>query len=332
MRNFFGHLEEEALGGAGIGAEDALWVLGVPDEWIFELLGVTDRVKKRFIGNGVRLCSIVSAKSGMCSEDCSFCSQSRVSRAQIERYPLIDAGEILRRARAAKDAGANEFSIVTSGRGLESSKEIEVVGEAIEAINGQLGLETCVSVGIVSGETIAYLKKKGLKSFHHNLETSRSYFPRVCTTHDYEEDIETVRLAKEAGLWVCCGGVFGLGESEKDRVELAVTLRELDVDSIPVNFLNPIPGTPSWGKKELDPFSCLKIIAMMRLVNPGKEIVVCGGREVNLRDLQCLMFPAGASGTMLGNYLTTPGRPREEDIQMIEDLGLELKGYGVHGR
>ncbi len=331
MRDFLLSLESKAVNGKGIGFEEALSVLAVGKDWFFDLIGVTERVKSAFIGNRVRLCSIVNAKSGICTEDCSFCSQSKVSRSKIEKYPLLRTAEIVMRARAAKEAGAREFSIVTSGAGLRKREEIEVIGAAIEEISEKLGLETCVSVGIVSRETIEYFKAKGLKSFHHNLETSRAFFPNVCTTHDYEEDVETVRDAKRAGLWVCCGGIFGLGESDRDRVDLAMTLRELDVDSIPLNFLNPIPGTPVAEKEELDPFTCLKIIAMMRLVNPRKEIIVCGGREVNLRDLQCLIFPAGASGTMLGNYLTTRGRPMEDDIKMLEDLGLDWKGDGFHG-
>jgi biotin synthase len=331
MRNFLHSVEREALNGSGIGFDDAILVLEIPREWVFDLFGVTERVKKKYIGDRVRLCSIVNAKSGMCSEDCSFCSQSRVSRSKVERYPLLEAREIIERAKDAKEAGAKEFSIVTSGQGLRKREEIKEIGAAIEAISGKLGLETCVSVGIVPRETIEYFKARGLTSFHHNLETSRTFFPSVCTTHDYEEDVETVREAKKAGLWVCCGGIFGLGESNCDRVELAMTLRELDVDAIPLNFLNPIPGTPVEGKNELDPFTCLKIIAMMRLVHPTKDIIVCGGREVNLRDLQCLIFPAGASGTMLGNYLTTRGRPQEDDIRMMEDLGLDWKRDGFHG-
>jgi len=160
---------------------------------------------------------------------------------------------------------------------------------------------------------------------HHNLETSRRFFPSVCTTHDYEEDVRAVRAAKAAGAWVCCGGIFGLGEADEDRVALAMELRSLDVDSIPLNFLNPIPGTPLEGTRLLTPFECLKIIAMMRLCHPRREIIVCGGREVNLRDLQALMFAAGATGTMAGNYLTTAGRPAEEDVRMIEDLGLSVR-------
>ncbi len=321
MREKIARMEEKALSGSGISPEEALEVLNAPDEWLFDLLGATWRVRKHFKGNRVRFCSIVNAKSGLCSEDCTFCSQSRVSRAKIQKYPLIGPEEILKNASAAREAGAREFSIVTSGVGLKNRKEVEQVGDAISRVR-ELGLETCVSIGIVDRETIRYLKSKGLVSFHHNLETSRSFFPRVCTTHSYEDDVEVVRLAKEEGLWVCCGGIFGIGESDEDRVELAVTLRELNVDSIPVNFLNPIPGTPLEGRRELSPIKCLKIIAMMRLVNPTKEIIVCGGREVNLRDMQSLMFVAGATGTMLGNYLTTTGRPPEEDIRMVDDLNL----------
>ena len=196
------------------------------------------------------------------------------------------------------------------------------MGDAVERIGKELGLETCVSLGTLSADDVRYLLSRGLRSIHHNLETSRSFFPNVCTTHDYDEDVAAVRAAKAAGAWVCCGGIFGLGESPEDRVELALTLRELDVDSIPVNFLNPVPGTPVEGRRELTPIGCLRIIAMLRLTNPRKEIIVCGGREVNLRGLQSLMFAAGATGTMAGNYLTTAGRPAEEDLQMLRDLGL----------
>jgi biotin synthase len=208
---------------------------------------------------------------------------------------------------------------------MRNRRELVRVGNAVERIRDEVGLETCVSLGALPADGIAYLMSRGLRSVHHNLETSRRFFPSVCTTHDYEEDVRAVRDAKAAGAWVCCGGIFGLGETDEDRVELAMTLRELGVDSIPVNFLNPVPGTPLEGKRDLTPITCLKIIAMMRLCHPAREIIVCGGREVNLRDLQSLMFAAGATGTMAGNYLTTCGRPAEEDIRMIRDLGLSLR-------
>ncbi|GAB4373813.1 MAG: biotin synthase BioB [Deltaproteobacteria bacterium] len=325
MEAFWNRIREEALSGAGIGAADARAVLRLPASDLWRLFDITDRVRRRFKGDGIRLCSIVNAKSGLCSEDCSFCSQSRRSKAEIPKYPLLPTEEMVRAAREAKVRGAREFSIVTSGLTVRGRAELARVGDAVERIRNEVGLETCVSLGTLSGEQVAYLLSRGLRSVHHNLETSRSFFPSVCTTHDYEEDLRAVREARAAGAWVCCGGIFGIGESDEDRVELAITLRELEVDSIPVNFLNPVPGTPVEGRRDLTPLDCLRILAMMRLCNPTREIIVCGGREVNLRDLQSLIFAAGATGTMAGNYLTTRGRPAEDDLQMIRDLGLSLR-------
>ena len=325
MEAFWERIREQAMSGEGIGAADALAVLSLPDSALWRLLDVTESVRRHFKGDGIRLCSIVNAKSGSCSEDCSFCSQSSRSAAKIPKHPLLSAEEIFRAAAEAKERGAREFSIVTSGLAMRNREELARVGDAVERIGTELGLETCVSLGTLSADDVQYLLSRGLRSIHHNLETSRSFFPNVCTTHDYDEDVAAVRAAKAAGAWVCCGGIFGLGESPEDRVELALTLRELDVDSIPVNFLNPVPGTPVEGRRELTPIACLRIIAMMRLTNPTKEIIVCGGREVNLRDLQSLMFAAGATGTMAGNYLTTAGRPAEEDLRMLRDLGLSRR-------
>ena len=322
MEVFWKKIREDAMSGRGISAPDALAVLHLPREALWRLLDVTEAVRRRFKGDGIRLCSIVNAKSGLCSEDCSFCSQSSRSKAEIAKYPMIDEEKIVAAAREARDRGAREFSIVASGLAVRNRKELERVGNAVERIRDEVGLETCVSLGTLSADNVSYLLSRGLRSVHHNLETSRRFFPSMCTTHDYEEDVRAVRAAKAAGAWVCCGGIFGIGETDEDRVELAMTLRELSVDSIPVNFLNPVPGTPLEGKRDLTPFTCLKIIAMMRLCHPAREIIVCGGREVNLRDLQPLMFAAGATGTMAGNYLTTSGRPAEEDVRMIRDLGL----------
>jgi biotin synthase len=322
---FWNRIREEASSGRGIGVPDALAVLRLPQESLWRLLDVTESVRRLFKGDGIRLCAIVNAKSGLCSEDCSFCSQSSRSAAKIRKYPLLEVEEILAAARRAKAAGAREFSIVASGRAMRGRRELERVGDAVARIDAELGLETCASLGSLSAENVSYLLSRGLRSVHHNLETSRRFFPSVCTTHDYEEDVRAVRAAKAGGAWVCCGGIFGLGETDEDRVALSMTLRELDVDSIPVNFLNPVEGTPLEGKRELTPFSCLKIIAMLRLCHPGREIIVCGGREVNLRDLQALMFAAGATGTMVGDYLTTQGRPAEEDFRLIRDLGLSVR-------
>ena len=322
MEPFWGRIRGQGMSGEGIGGADALGVLSLPDAALWRLLDVTEGIRRRFKGNGIRLCSIVNAKSGMCTEDCSFCAQSRRSTAEIRKYPLLTVEEIFGAAAAAKERGAREFSIVASGLSMRNREELARVGDAVERIRTELGLETCVSLGALAPEDVSYLLSRGLRSVHHNLETSRSFFPNVCTTHGYERDVAAVRAAKAAGAWVCCGGIFGLGESDADRVELALTLRELGVDSIPVNFLNPVPGTPLSGRRVLTPTGCLRIIAMLRLTNPTREIIVCGGREVNLRDLQALMFAAGATGTMAGNYLTTEGRPAAEDLRMIADLGL----------
>ena len=322
MEPFWDRIRARPMSGEGIGRGDALAVLSLPDADLWRLFDVTEGIRRRFKGDGIRLCSIVNAKSGGCSEDCSFCAQSRRSAAEIRMYPLLPAEEIFREAAAAKERGAREFSIVASGFAMRNRDELARVGDAVERIRAELGLETCVSLGALAPEDVSYLLSRGLRSVHHNLETSRSFFPKVCTTHGYEQDVAAVRAAKAAGAWVCCGGIFGLGESPEDRVELALTLRELEVDSIPVNFLNPVPGTPLEGRRDLSPTDCLRIIAMLRLTNPSREIIVCGGREVNLRDLQALMFAAGATGTMVGNYLTTSGRPAEEDLRMLRDLGL----------
>lgn len=329
MEAFFEKVRAQAMSGKGIGAADALAVLSLPDEALWRLLDVTDAVRRRFHGDAVRLCSILNAKSGSCPEDCSFCSQSSRSSAEIPTYPLLSGEDIFRAAVEAKGWGARSFSIVTSGLTLRSREELVRVGDAVERIGKELGLETCASLGTLSAADAQYLVSRGLRRVHHNLETSRSFFPNVCTTHDYDDDVATIRIAKAAGARVCCGGVFGLGESPEDRVELALTLRELDVDSIPANFLNPIPGTPVEGRRELTPIGCLRILAMLRLTNPAKELLVCGGREVNLRSLQPLMFAAGASGAMAGNYLTTAGRPAEEDLRMVEDLGLKPQNRDV---
>ena len=315
-------IESAALMGDGISIDDARELAALPEGDLFAMLAVTDRIRRHFKGDRVNLCSIVSAKSGLCKEDCSFCSQSIKYSTDAPEFPMVSAGDIVSAAREAQSAGANEFSIVTSGTSIDKDRDISTLSEALEGMTAQTDLESCASLGIMKRETLKQLKAAGLKSYHHNLETSRTFFPSVCTTHSYDDDVDTVREAKRLGFYVCSGGIFGIGESWKDRIELAATLRELDVDSIPINFLNPREGTPLAGARNLTPKECLKIIMLFRLMMPAKDIIVCGGREVNLRDLQPIIFAAGANGTMLGNYLTTKGRSAEDDLQMIADLGL----------
>lgn len=316
----------KGLSGEGLTVEEAEAFAHLAESALYEVLSVTEKVRRRHKGVEVNLCSIVNAKSGLCREDCTFCSQSVQYSSGIDTWPLKDTDEILKTALEAEKSGAREFSIVTSGTGIEKERDLESLERTLKSMSEKSAVEKCASLGILKRETLARLKSGGLESYHHNLETSRSFFPNICTTHDYEDDVEVVRTAKELGLYVCSGGIFGLGESWADRVELFQTLRELDVDSIPVNFLDPRPGTPLEGTSPLTPAECLMIIALARVMLPEKDIIVCGGRHVNLRDMQCLLFAAGANGMMVGNYLTTPGRDPGADMKMIEDLGLEPRG------
>jgi biotin synthase len=317
---------DKGLGNVGLNTEEALEFTALPGDRFFEILAVTDRVRRRHKGIEISLCSIVNAKSGLCKEDCTFCSQSVGYSTDIKSYPMLASDEILESALEARKNGAREFSIVTSGTGLEKDRDIKTLLSTLKEMSATVDMERCASLGILTRETLQNLKDSGLESYHHNLETSRSFFPEICTTHSYEEDVEVVRTAKDLGLYVCSGGVFGLGETWADRVELASTLKDLKVDSVPVNFLNPRPGTPLEKADNLTPIECLKIIALLRLMMPDIEIIVCGGRDKNLGELQPLIFAAGASGMMIGNYLTTPGRNPEQDLKMIKDMGLKRRG------
>jgi biotin synthase len=317
---------QDGLSGQGLSGADALALAALPDDRIYEILSVTDKVRRHHKGIEINLCSIVNAKSGLCKEDCSFCAQSIKYNTGINEYPMAPADTIVDAAVKAESAGAREFSIVTSGTKIEKEKDVAVLLETLKSMKETVGMERCASLGILKREVLESLKESGLESYHHNLETSASFFPNICTTHRYEEDIDVIKTAKELGFFVCSGGIFGLGESWADRIELAETLKKLGVDSVPVNFLNPRPGTPLEGAKNLSPIDCLKIIAVIRLMMPVKDIVICGGRNVNLRDLQPLIFAAGANGMMIGNYLTTPGRDTEADMQMLKDLGLKPRG------
>ncbi|MFQ5442010.1 MAG: biotin synthase BioB [Thermodesulfobacteriota bacterium] len=317
---------KKGLDGTGLSTKEALEFTALPGASLYETLAITEKVRRRHRGVEVNLCSIVNAKSGLCAEDCSFCAQSVKYPTGVTTFPLAEPEAILKAAKEAEAGGAREFSIVTSGTGVEKERDVESLIETLGEMKGSINMERCASLGIVSEETLKKLKDAGLESFHHNLETSRTFFPNICTTHDYDDDMEAIRRAKALGLYVCSGGIFGLGEGWADRVELFGTLKELGVDSIPVNFLNPRPGTPLEGAENLTPMECLKIIALARLMLPAKDIVICGGRNVNLRDLQPLIFAAGANGMMIGDYLTTPGRNRGDDLQMIKDLGLTPRG------
>lgn len=320
-------LEQRVLKGGLISEAEATKLIHLKGHQIFQLLASSERIRFHFKGNKVNLCSIVNAKSGLCSEDCSFCAQSSHFDTKSPEYDMIEPEKIVDAAIKAKEMKSREFSIVTSGMSVENDDDLNILCDAIEKIKNEGGLERCASLGNMSKEAMLKLKEAGLQSFHHNLETARSFFPNICTTHDYEDDINTVKAAKELGFETCCGGILGLGETLEQRVELAITLRDLEVDSIPLNFLNPIKGTAMEGKATVEPMEALKTIAVFRFLLPNKDIIVSGGREVTFRDLQPLIFMAGANGTLIGNYLTTKGRSPEQVLTMIRDLGLEPAGY-----
>ncbi len=317
---------KKGLEGTGLTGDEAAEFTRINEERIYEILSVTERVRRYHKGTEVNLCSIVNAKSGLCREDCSFCSQSASYATGVETYSMVEPDDIVDAAVKAESIGAREFSIVASGTSIEKARDIDILTKALEGMKGKSGMERCASLGILSEDSLRKLRDAGLESYHHNLETSRSFFPKVCTTHEYDDDVAVVRRAKTLGFHVCSGGIFGLGESWNDRVELTETLKELEVDSVPINFLNPRPGTPLGEAQNLTPRECLRIIALMRLMMPKTDIIVCGGREVNLRDMQSLIFAAGANGMMVGDYLTTKGRAPEDDTTMIRDLGLTPRG------
>lgn len=290
---------------------------------LFDLFSIANRLRSK-LGNNVELCAITNAKSGRCPEDCKFCAQSAHHCAKTGEYPLLSPEKLLEDAKNAEKSGVHRFSIVTSGNHLKL-EELESILDAVRLIKSGTRLEVCASIGALSPESAGKLKEAGVSRIHHNLESSESFFRRICSTHTYADRIRTIRTAKETGLEVCSGGILGLGESVQDRIKLALTLKELDVDSVPINILNPIPGTPMENATPLPPMEILKSIALFRLALPEKNIRLAGGREKNLRDLQSLALFCGANGLMLGNYLTTAGRSPENDLKMIRDAGLNFE-------
>jgi len=281
-----------------------------------------DAVRRRFRGRAVHLCGIVPVKVGRCPEDCHWCSQSAHWQTAVDPKPLLPTEEIVEAAEAAERSGAAHFGLVSSG-GRLSDEEFDAVLEAGRAVRSRTGLAVCGSFGALTPERARRLAAAGFSRYNHNLETSPRHFPNVCTTHTWEDRLRSARAARDAGLDVCCGGLFGIGETDADRVDLALAVRDLGAAVVPINTLHPIPGTPLADAAPLEPLKILSIIAVCRLLLPRQVITLAGGRERNLRDLQCLMFLAGADACLIGNYLTTRGRRAEEDLAMIRDLGLE---------
>lgn len=325
MINWINDLTERVIDGHHITEDEAMKILSAAGSELTYVFAGAHRIREHFCQDKIGLCSIINAKSGRCSENCSFCAQSSHADTDTPVYPLKSKQEIVEGARVAAAGSGHCYGIVTSGTRIKEGPELDTILESLKEICETTPIKPSASLGMLDQSTAKALAKAGCTTYHHNLETARSFFPQICTTHEYEEDVETIRVAKQAGMRVCCGGIFGLGEAVEQRIELALTLRELDVDSIPVNFLNPVVGTQLEGYSDLTPMDCLRIVAMMRYINPDKRITVCGGREVNLREFQSWIFMAGADGMMIGNYLTTSGRDEQTDLQLLKDAEVRIE-------
>jgi biotin synthase len=313
-------LEEKILKGSSLSREEALSLAEITGPEIFDLFASANKIRQHFKGNIIGLCSIANAKSGACPEDCSFCAQSSGSKAEIEVYPLLSKEIVIQKAMEMKDSAIKRFSIVTSGRKV-SRKNLTEIAEMISEIS-KLGILPCASLGLLNAEELLMLKSAGLDRYHHNLETSKGFFPRICSTHTFTDKIRTIEAAKFAGLSVCSGGIFGMGETWQDRIDMAFSLKELDIDSVPINFLIPVEGTPLAHRKRLHPFDALKIVSLYRFILPRKEIRICGGRIQILGEFNSMLFLAGADGMISGNYLTTQGRNPEDDLRLIKTYGF----------
>ncbi len=288
-------------------------------EDFFELIKQALLIKISHRGLKFGMCSIMNIKSGKCSEDCAFCAQSARHATNAPVFGLKSKEEILRHAQRAKELGATHFSLVASGRGPTQSELAEVI-EAIKYLKDRIDIKICASLGIIDEDGLRALKEAGLSRYHHNIETSRQYFPMICSTHSFEERIKTIKSIKNVGLECCSGCILGIGETKRDRISIAETLKEIGVDSVPINILVPIEGTRLWGKTQsITPLEVVETIALFRHILKTPAIRLAGGRENGLGDFQSLAFMAGADALMIGGYLTTPGRDPELDLRLKTD-------------
>jgi len=286
---------------------------------LLELVSRADKVRRESTGGGFELCNIISAKSGLCGEDCKFCAQSAQHSCRISTYPLKGGDEILKAAEDAGEMSADRFGIVTSGNRL-GEEELDSLAEAISDVRDKVGIPICASLGALRASELSALKDAGLSRYHHNIETSRRYYAHIVSTHEFEQRVATIRAAKKVGLEVCSGGIIGMGETWQDRIDMAVLLKKLNVDSVPVNLLVPIEGT---ALESLEPISCIdavRTICIFRIILPEAIIKVAAGRETVLKDFQSLAFMAGANGMLIGGYLTVRGRSPAEDHKLVEQV------------
>lgn len=325
MDSLITDIGDRILSGGSISFDEAIELQKQSGADILTLMALANRIRERFCGSKVDLCAIINAKSGRCPEDCSFCAQSSYYSTGCPEYPLLEQDRLIGAAENAKRMGAANFCIVTSGNKLDD-KEFRAVCITISRIRNEVGIDVDGSLGFVSGQRAHQLKEAGIVRYNHNLETSEDFYHNICSTHRFEDRVRSVEALKAADISTCCGGIIGVGEEPLHRIKLAFKLKELDIDCVPINILNPRPGTPlgSNGRlKPIEPMEILKTIAIFRFVLPKAIIKLAGGRQVNLRDLQAAALLAGANGLIIGNYLTTPGGDPERDLQMIKDLGFE---------
>jgi len=316
-------LSNRVLAGTSCRRDEAMAVLNAPDDDLLAVLAAAFRVRRRYWGRGVRIHRLKNAKSGMCRENCAFCSQAIGAYSGVDRYAIESVDRLVEGAGAAYAMKAVKYCIVTATRG-PSERELDVICEAVRQIKRRWPIRICCSLGLLTEADALRLAEAGVDRFNHNLETSSGFYPRICQTHTYEDRLATLQAVKKAGMECCCGGIMGMGETRADRVELAFALRSLEVESIPVNFLDPRPGTPLADRPRLEPAECLRCLAMFRFVNPASEIRVAGGREVCLRQLQPLaLYPANS--IFSEGYLTTPGNAAQRDHEMIRNAGFYVE-------
>ncbi|REJ87545.1 MAG: biotin synthase BioB [Planctomycetota bacterium] len=315
-------LAEKSLAGELLERDEAHAVLDCPDDDLLDLLSAAFRVRREHFGRQVQLYYLTNPQSGLCPEDCGYCSQSAVSGAEIPKYRFRTADELLAGARTASAAQARTYCIVASGRG-PSDREVEHVAGAVRKIKDELGMHICACLGLLSPQQAQVLAEAGVDRINHNLNTSHRYYDKICSTHTYQDRLDTLRVSSDAGMELCSGLIVGMGETTDDVIDVVLDLRGLNVASIPVNFLNSIDGTPLEAMDVLNPRYCLKVLCLLRLIHPRTEIRIAGGREVNLRSLQALGLYA-ANSMFVSDYLTTPGQPAEADHAMIADLGFEV--------
>lgn len=323
MNTAITELANAVLDGGLISGEQAETLLCESENAFEDLLYQANRIRQKYFGNKIKICSIVPGRLGGCDQDCAFCAQSGRYDTAIGKAEILSEEKILSAAAQAKENGVGNFGIVYSGRTI-TDNEFDRVEKLIRRITEQYGLGMCASLGMISSAQAKRLVGAGLRRYNHNLETSERYFADVVTTHKFADRVNTIKSAQDAGLGICAGGIFGIGESRTDRIDMAMQLRELGVDTVPMNFLHPIAGTPLGDAETLKPKQILTIIALYRFILPKTNLKIAGGRVLNLRDMQSWMFRAGATSILSGNYLTTAGRAVKDDMQMLTDLGLEI--------